>query len=210
MQRLCKQQAPSSFWQAAGKQINVRRQAIGPLRAPLRRCSCGRALLLGQRVQSASPPQPDYLRASLAHASSTSRLPLHLSVRSRGSSGPRRRATTMMAVAAPKVLMRPPGERQFQWVDMWEAYVSDGGCDWGRAGRMFMWQHVFFSYSRAMTGASERWFQYRLFSQPDARRRDCDWLLGSGVALTGDPCEAHRGSLRWPAHSLTLPHLQCV
>lgn len=34
----------------------------------------------------------------------------------------------MMPVAAPKVLMRPPGQRQFEWVDMWEAYVSSRSC----------------------------------------------------------------------------------
>ncbi|KAI8468852.1 MAG: Clp protease-domain-containing protein [Monoraphidium minutum] len=68
MQRLCKQQKSTGFWQAADKQINVR---------------------------------------------------------SRGGSGPRRRVATMMPVAAPKVLMRPPGQRQFEWVDMWEAYTMN-------------------------------------------------------------------------------------
>ncbi len=30
----------------------------------------------------------------------------------------------MMPVSTPKVLVRPPGERQMEWVDLWEAYVS--------------------------------------------------------------------------------------
>jgi hypothetical protein len=45
--------------------------------------------------------------------------------RSRGSSGPRRRAVTMMPVSTPKVLVRPVGQRQYEWVDLWESYVSD-------------------------------------------------------------------------------------
>ncbi|GBF94594.1 ATP-dependent Clp protease proteolytic subunit [Raphidocelis subcapitata] len=48
-----------------------------------------------------------------------------INVRSRGGSGPKRRVATMMPVAAPKVLMRPPGQRQFEWVDMWEAYTMN-------------------------------------------------------------------------------------
>jgi hypothetical protein len=43
---------------------------------------------------------------------------------SRGSSGPRRRAVTMMPVSTPKVLVRPVGQRQYEWVDLWESYVS--------------------------------------------------------------------------------------
>jgi ATP-dependent Clp protease protease subunit len=43
---------------------------------------------------------------------------------SRRSAGPRRKVTTMMPVSVPKVLMRPPGQRQSEWVDLWEAYVS--------------------------------------------------------------------------------------
>ena len=42
----------------------------------------------------------------------------------RPSGGPRRRAVTMMAVNVPRVLVRPPGQRQYEWVDLWEAYVS--------------------------------------------------------------------------------------
>lgn len=30
------------------------------------------------------------------------------------------------AVQVPKVLCRPPGQRQMEWVDLWEAYVSAG------------------------------------------------------------------------------------
>lgn len=41
---------------------------------------------------------------------------------SRGSSAPKRRAVTMMPVATPKVLVRPKGSRQFEWMDLWEAY----------------------------------------------------------------------------------------
>jgi hypothetical protein len=55
-------------------------------------------------------------------------LPLHLLLLmiscSRGSSGPRRRAVTMMPVSTPKVLVRPVGQRQYEWVDLWESYVS--------------------------------------------------------------------------------------
>lgn len=40
----------------------------------------------------------------------------------RSSNGPRRRQVTMMPVAAPKVLVRPPGSRQYEWMDLWEAY----------------------------------------------------------------------------------------
>jgi ATP-dependent Clp protease protease subunit len=29
-----------------------------------------------------------------------------------------------MAVSVPKVLVRPPGERQYEWMDLWESYVS--------------------------------------------------------------------------------------
>ena len=43
------------------------------------------------------------------------------------SGGPTRKATTMMPVSVPKVLVRPPGQRQSEWVDLWEAYVSLGG-----------------------------------------------------------------------------------
>lgn len=39
------------------------------------------------------------------------------------SSGPRRRVTTMMPVSVPKVLVRPQGQRQYEWVDLWEAYT---------------------------------------------------------------------------------------
>lgn len=46
----------------------------------------------------------------------------------RRSSGPRRRAVTMMPVSTPKVLYRAPGQRQYEWVDLWESYVSGG---WG-------------------------------------------------------------------------------
>jgi len=42
---------------------------------------------------------------------------------SRRSAGPRRKVTTMMPVSVPKVLMRPPGQRQSEWVDLWEAYT---------------------------------------------------------------------------------------
>jgi hypothetical protein len=49
---------------------------------------------------------------------------------SRGSSGPKRRQVTMMPVSTPKVLVRPQGQRQYEWVDLWESYVShiDAGC----------------------------------------------------------------------------------
>jgi hypothetical protein len=30
----------------------------------------------------------------------------------------------MMPVNTPKVLVRPQGQRQYEWVDLWEAYVS--------------------------------------------------------------------------------------
>lgn len=30
----------------------------------------------------------------------------------------------MMPVSVPKVLCRPPGQKQMEWVDLWEAYVS--------------------------------------------------------------------------------------
>ncbi len=43
---------------------------------------------------------------------------------SRGSSGPTRRQVTMMPVSTPKVLVRPQGQRQYEWVDLWESYVS--------------------------------------------------------------------------------------
>ena len=42
----------------------------------------------------------------------------------RRSGGPSRKVTTMMPVSVPKVLVRPPGQRQSEWVDLWEAYVS--------------------------------------------------------------------------------------
>jgi hypothetical protein len=31
----------------------------------------------------------------------------------------------MMPVSTPKVLYRQPGQRQYEWVDLWESYVSD-------------------------------------------------------------------------------------
>eukprot|EP00775_Hariotina_reticulata_P003425 gene3425-3697_t len=43
---------------------------------------------------------------------------------SRRSGGPRRRLTTMMPVSTPKVLVRPQGQRQYEWMDLWESYVS--------------------------------------------------------------------------------------
>jgi hypothetical protein len=30
----------------------------------------------------------------------------------------------MMPVSTPKVLVRPQGQRQYEWVDLWESYVS--------------------------------------------------------------------------------------
>ncbi|WIA08088.1 hypothetical protein OEZ85_007551 [Tetradesmus obliquus] len=48
-----------------------------------------------------------------------------INVRSRGSSGPRRRAVTMMPVSTPKVLVRPVGQRQYEWVDLWESYTMN-------------------------------------------------------------------------------------
>lgn len=41
----------------------------------------------------------------------------------RRSGGPTRKAATMMPVNVPKVLVRPPGQRQSEWVDLWEAYT---------------------------------------------------------------------------------------
>lgn len=41
----------------------------------------------------------------------------------RSSGAPKRRAVTMMPVNAPKVLVRPQGQRQYEWVDLWEAYA---------------------------------------------------------------------------------------
>lgn len=29
----------------------------------------------------------------------------------------------MMPVSVPKVLVRPQGERQYEWMDLWESYV---------------------------------------------------------------------------------------
>lgn len=48
----------------------------------------------------------------------------------RRSGGPSRKVTTMMPVSVPKVLVRPPGQRQSEWVDLWEAYVSQRAA-WG-------------------------------------------------------------------------------
>ncbi len=42
----------------------------------------------------------------------------------RRSGAPRRKVATMMPVSVPKVLCRPPGQKQMEWVDLWEAYVS--------------------------------------------------------------------------------------
>ncbi|GIL92696.1 hypothetical protein Vretimale_19423 [Volvox reticuliferus] len=39
------------------------------------------------------------------------------------SGAPKRRVTTMMPVSVPKVLVRPPGQKQMEWVDLWEAYT---------------------------------------------------------------------------------------
>ncbi|KAG2435689.1 hypothetical protein HXX76_006889 [Chlamydomonas incerta] len=39
------------------------------------------------------------------------------------SGAPKRKVTTMMPVSVPKVLCRPPGQRQSEWVDLWEAYT---------------------------------------------------------------------------------------
>lgn len=41
----------------------------------------------------------------------------------KSSRAPKRKAATMMPVSTPKVLVRPPGERQMEWVDLWEAYI---------------------------------------------------------------------------------------
>lgn len=43
----------------------------------------------------------------------------------RRSGGPTKRATTMMPVSVPKVLVRPQGQRQYEWVDLWEAYTMN-------------------------------------------------------------------------------------
>ncbi len=51
----------------------------------------------------------------------------------RRSGAPKRKVTTMMPVSVPKVLCRPPGQKQSEWVDLWEAYVSI--VPRGRAGR---------------------------------------------------------------------------
>ncbi|PNH01836.1 hypothetical protein TSOC_012242 [Tetrabaena socialis] len=42
---------------------------------------------------------------------------------SKRSGAPKRKVTTMMPVSVPKVLCRPPGQKQMEWVDLWEAYV---------------------------------------------------------------------------------------
>mmetsp|Transcript_17134 Transcript_17134/g.36988 ORF Transcript_17134/g.36988 Transcript_17134/m.36988 type:complete len:271 (+) Transcript_17134:28-840(+) len=41
----------------------------------------------------------------------------------RKSNAPTRKTVTMMPVSVPKVLCRPPGQRQMEWVDLWEAYT---------------------------------------------------------------------------------------
>ncbi|KAL6755088.1 non-catalytic subunit of chloroplast ClpP complex [Haematococcus lacustris] len=41
----------------------------------------------------------------------------------RASGAPRRRAATMMPVNTPKVLVKPAGQRQYEWVDLWESYT---------------------------------------------------------------------------------------
>lgn len=35
----------------------------------------------------------------------------------------------MMPVSTPKVLVRPQGQRQYEWVDLWESYVSQLNAD---------------------------------------------------------------------------------
>jgi len=37
-----------------------------------------------------------------------------------------KRNVAARAVSVPKVLVRPPGQRQYEWVDLWESYVSSG------------------------------------------------------------------------------------
>lgn len=39
------------------------------------------------------------------------------------SSSSRRRNARTAAVSVPKVLVRPPGEKQYEWVDLWESYT---------------------------------------------------------------------------------------
>ena len=137
MQRLCKQQKSTGFWQAADKQINVRRQAIGNDARTLRAAAAVPLLLwdipapFSELSFSEScmfewqRPFPYWYGNRHKHNRTRSRRCARTPApRSRGGSGPRRRVATMMPVAAPKVLMRPPGQRQFEWVDMWEAYVS--------------------------------------------------------------------------------------
>lgn len=38
----------------------------------------------------------------------------------------------MMPVSTPKVLVRPQGQRQYEWVDLWESYVSAAGLGFER------------------------------------------------------------------------------
>lgn len=36
--------------------------------------------------------------------------------------------TLHSSVCVPQVAVRPPGQRQYEWVDLWEAYVSMGAA----------------------------------------------------------------------------------
>jgi len=121
MQRLCKQQKSTGFWQAADKQINVRRCVVG---GTLLRLLLQRLLLRLLQMLSFARPHAPFTCAQASETPPTTNPTHHQPNRSRGGSGPKRRVATMMPVAAPKVLVRPPGQRQFEWVDMWEAYVS--------------------------------------------------------------------------------------
>ncbi|KAF8072412.1 CLPR2 [Scenedesmus sp. PABB004] len=48
-----------------------------------------------------------------------------INVRGKRSGAPRRRVATMMPVSTPKVLVRPQGQRQYEWVDLWESYTMN-------------------------------------------------------------------------------------
>jgi hypothetical protein len=60
----------------------------------------------------------------------------------RRSGAPKRKVTTMMPVSVPKVLVRPPGQKQMEWVDLWEAYVSRAGGRGRQRGHIPLWMQV--------------------------------------------------------------------
>lgn len=98
-------------------------------------------------------------------------------------SSPRQRADTRLcAVSVPKVLCRPPGERQYEWVDMWEAYT---------------YQKVVFVKEPVTEEVANNMIALSLYLDSQDKKRIYYWLNLPGGEVRGrtwrrEQCNRHR------------------